>query len=338
MRIGYNPHKDKIQPISDFFHQVIIPIYIPNLEGYFEDSFEILKYTLESLFRTSHKKTYFTLINNGSCKNVVEYLNDLLENGLVHEVMHTSSIGKLNSVLKGITGHNFKMVTISDADVLFLNDWQEETYKVFNSFSKCGAVSPVPSPKVLKQYTSNAIVDNLFSRKLKFSKVLNPNALQHFAKSIGNPNFYNEYHLESYLTIQENNQRAVIGAGHFVATYRGDIFSEEGVRYSKYSLGGGSENKILDEPVLLKGYWRLSTLDNYAYHMGNKDEEWMSKLVNNLSNHTNKIVEMKELNKVKTSKLALWFYEVFFKILKKKIFWFFFLRYKGLSDVASKNY
>ena len=43
MRIGLNPHKDKLQEESDYIHQVIIPVYIPNMDGYFKDVFEILK-------------------------------------------------------------------------------------------------------------------------------------------------------------------------------------------------------------------------------------------------------------------------------------------------------
>ena len=62
MRIGFNPHKDKIQVASDYFHQVIIPVYIPNQEGYFKDSFSILKLCLNSLFKTSHIQTYFTVV------------------------------------------------------------------------------------------------------------------------------------------------------------------------------------------------------------------------------------------------------------------------------------
>ena len=44
MRIGFNPNKDKKLIKSDDFHQVIIPVYIPNNKGYFKDSFIILKY------------------------------------------------------------------------------------------------------------------------------------------------------------------------------------------------------------------------------------------------------------------------------------------------------
>ena len=42
MRIGFNPNKDKPKSTSHYFHQVIIPVYIPNQEGCFKDSFAIL--------------------------------------------------------------------------------------------------------------------------------------------------------------------------------------------------------------------------------------------------------------------------------------------------------
>ena len=119
MRIGYNPHKDKPQDKSEYTHQVIIPVYIPNFDGYFKDSFEIVQQCLNSLFFTSHNKTFFTVVNNGSCKEIADYLNQLFEQQKIHEVIHTENIGKLNSVMKGLVGNNIRLVTISDSDVLF---------------------------------------------------------------------------------------------------------------------------------------------------------------------------------------------------------------------------
>ena len=36
MRLGFNPHKDEQQIKSDYFHQVVIPVYILNEEYYFK--------------------------------------------------------------------------------------------------------------------------------------------------------------------------------------------------------------------------------------------------------------------------------------------------------------
>ena len=107
MRIGFNPNKDKILTASEYFHQVIVPVYIPNQEGYFKDSLQVLKYCLESLFKTSHNKTYFTVVNNGSCAEVKNYLDSLYQEEKLQELIHTTGIGKLNAILKGLTGHQF---------------------------------------------------------------------------------------------------------------------------------------------------------------------------------------------------------------------------------------
>ena len=171
MRVGFNPNKDKVLPKSDYTHQVIVPVYIPHQNDYFKDSFQILQLCLESLFKTCHAKTYITVVNNGSCVEVVNYLNQLHQEVKIQELIHTTAIGKLNAILKGLSGHQFPLITITDADVLFINHWQKATYEVFEAFPKAGVVSTTPSSKVLKQYTGNVIVSNLFSKKLQLDNL-----------------------------------------------------------------------------------------------------------------------------------------------------------------------
>lgn len=338
MRVGFNPHKDKIQIESDYFHQVIVPVYIPNQEGYFKDSFEILKLCLDSLFVTKHEKTFITIVNNGSCIEVVAYLNDLFHKNKIHEVIHTTNIGKLNAVLKGISGNNFPLTTVSDADVLFLNGWQEASYSVFDSFSKTGAVCPTPSSRSLRTITANVYWDLFFSNKLKCTPVVNPDALKMFALSVGDASFYNPVQLKKYLTVTNEDKKAVVGAGHFVTTYRSQVFDDLESRFATFKLGGDSEGQFLDLPVVKKGFWRLSTADNYAYHMGNVSEDWMkvevSKLIQNDKKST---FELKPIQS--SSKLAYFVKSKLFAklILNKKVMRYF-LIWKGLSKEEAKNY
>jgi hypothetical protein len=339
MRVGFNPNKDKIQEPNEFFHQVIVPIYIPHQEGYFKDSFIILQYCLNSLFKTSHTKTYFTIVNNGSCDVVVDYLNSLHQENKIQELIHTTNIGKLNAVLKGITGQRFPLITITDADVLFLNDWQKATYEIFESFPKAGVVSTTPNSKMFRYLTSNLLFDKGLSKQLFFTKVLNPFAMQTFGHSIGNPKLYNKVQLDKYLTLSKGNVKAVIGAGHFVATYRGDIFDNLKQRNSIYSLGGNSEGDVLDKPVVQNGYWRLSTENNYTYHMGNTIEDWMSKKMESLIKNKDVYNAIPRIEKVYSNNLANWVKnKVFSRLLFKKPVWNFFLRYKGLTIEEAKKY
>jgi len=338
MRLGFNPNKDQETVSLSYSHQIIIPVYIPNQNDYFKNSLTILKLCLESLFLTVHKKTFITVVNNGSCDEVKNYLHELYLEKKIHEVLETANIGKLNAILKGIVGHNFPLITITDSDVLFLNGWQKATYSIFENFPRAGVVCPTPSSRSLRTYTSNIYWDNFFSKKLAFSKVKNPSALKNFAISVGNPDFYNESHLENYFTISNKNEKAVIGAGHFVGTYRGEIFNSLEVKYSNYKLGGNSESKILDIPVVKNGFWRLSTEDNYACHMGNVVEKWMYDEVSKLE----KDVKETDFELKPIGSSSKWFYiiksKIFGKFILNKKIMKYFLIFKGLPSKDAEYY
>ncbi|KFF18257.1 glycosyltransferase family A protein [Flavobacterium hydatis] len=274
MRIGFNPHKDQVLPKSEYLHQVIIPVYIPNQEGYFKDSFEILKLCLNSLFCTVHKKTFITIINNGSDIVIAEYLDLLFKQDKIQEIIHTENIGKLNAILKGLAGNNIELVTISDSDVMFLPNWQVETSRVFTTVPDAGVVGIVPQFKMYEHYCGNVIFDNLFNKKLKLIPVKNKEALIRFYDSIGWDRSYNQDYLKFNLGIEvKKDLNVLVGSGHFVATYKKDIFGEL-ISFISYKMGGDSE-RYLDKLPLKKDYWRLTTQDNYAYHMGNVIEDWM---------------------------------------------------------------
>jgi hypothetical protein len=274
MRIGFNPYKDQLQEKSDYLHQIIIPVYIPNQEGYFKDSFKILQLCLESVFSTIHDRTFITIVNNGSGGFVKDYLNELLKTDRIQELIHADNIGKVNAILKGLAGNEIELVTISDADVLFLPNWQKETVKVFSQLPKAGVVGIVPQFKTYEVNCGPVIFDNFFNKKLKFIPVKNTNALIHFYDSIGWDRNYNKDYLRYNLGLEVNaDLKVLVGSGHFVATYKKEMFQEIKT-FIEYKLGGSSEG-YLDKAPLKKGYWRLTTYDNYACHMGNTFEDWM---------------------------------------------------------------
>ena len=274
MRTGFNPYKDQPTEKSEYLHQIIIPVFIPHFDGYFKDSFAILKLCLQSVFTTVHDKTFITVVNNGSCETIKQYLNNLHATNQVQEVIHTTNIGKLNAILKGLAGNTIELITISDSDVLFLNGWQHETTTIFKELPKVGVVGIVPQFNMHKVHSSNLLFDTLFSNKVKFLPVKNKEALITFYDSINWERNYNPNYLEYSLGMEvTQNLKVLIGSCHFVATYKKDIFSEL-VSYIPYKMGGNSEH-YLDELPLKKDYWRVTTYDNYAYHLGNTVEDWM---------------------------------------------------------------
>lgn len=338
MRQGYNPQKDKAEVLSDHFHQVIIPVYLPAQGDYFKDGLQILRFCLESLLLTIHPKTFVTVVNNGSSADVAAYLEDLRAGGSIHELIQTVNIGKLNAVIKGLGGHSFGFVTVADADVMFLNGWQNACYDIFAHFPKAGAVCTTPSSKSLRTHTANIWSELLFSDKLDFRKVEDADALKAFAHSVGNPDFYSKAQLERYLTVSSKGKSAVVGAGHFVTTYRGDVFENLSRRFSQYKLGGDSEDEILDKPVTANGFWRLSTTANYTYHMGNVAEDWMIATLHDIK-PSNQPVSAPALSPKKIPGLFKRSVDRLFAIIlsrKKTAVWL--LRLKRMSASDAKNY
>ena len=338
MRKGLNPHKDKPQEQSQFVHQVIVPVYIPNQEDYFEDAFKIFQICLQSLFKTVHNKTFISVINNGSSKEVKEYLDQLFITQKIHEVIHTSNIGKLNSIVKGLVGNNIELVTIADSDVFFLENWQQQTVRTFNAFPKAGVVGIVPQFRIFSKLCGNLIFENLFSHNLKFTEVTNPEALKKFYKSIWGEGAYNPVYLKWNLTIQNKNGTALVGSGHFVATYRKAIFNETKT-YFGYKMGVDTE-LYLDQIPLKKGLWRLTTNDNYAYHMGNAFEDWMQQTLDKISSNTTKNETLLEVPEVKNSTKISYFIKnkLFIKFFNKKPLRRFFYKIKGLPKHEIGNY
>lgn len=336
MRVGYNPQKDKSITSSGYLHQIIIPVYIPSQEGYFKDSFEILKLCIASLFATIHDKTFITIVNNGSDKIIVQYLDSLLEEHKINELIHTENIGKLNAILKGLAGNDIELVTISDSDVLFLPDWQNETIKIFSEVPKVGVVGIVPQFKMYETNCGNVLLDTLFTKKLKFIPVKNKEALISFYDSIGWDRNYNQDYLAFNLGLEINeNLHALVGSGHFVATYKKDVF-EEITTYIGFKMGGTSE-KYLDQLPLQKDYWRLTTQDNFAYHLGNTVEEWMytpSVLKSNESISAYNFPKNKRINK------SYYFLKnrLFVKFISIKWLMKLFLKYKKLPNTMIEKY
>lgn len=340
MRIGINPSKELQDFDAQYSHQIILPLYIPELSGYYEKSLEVFKICLNSLKKTVHKNTFITVVNNGSCNEVVDYLNKLYSASDINELIHTTNIGKNKAIIKALSMHNFKIVTISDADVLFVENWQKETMKILYEFPKASVVGLVPQFNIFKSLSFNLIFDNFFSKRLKFTKVKNPKALALFYKSIGWKDDYNQNYLKYILTLtSKNGVDAVVGSGHFVATYRRESIKTSFSGEIKNGLSSKFDRELLDVPSLKLDMWRLTTSKNFAFHMGNQPEEWMyDELKKSIVNNDNKI----EYKKSRTYKIKLLSHylknHIFRKILQNKYIYRKFMTYKGLPKEVAKDY
>lgn len=339
MRKGKNPQKEAVLEKDEFVFQIVIPVYIPNLKDYYTESFKVFKNCILSLQKTVRKKSFISIVDNGSCSEVVQFLNEQYIAGRINEIVHTKNIGKLNAIIKGMSGHNMPLVTIADADILFKQNWQAETISVFNNFPKTGVVGLIPQFKMFASYSSNLIFDRFWNSNLKFTKVKDEDALKRFYQSIGWDDNYNKDYLSQQLTISSNNYKSIVGSGHAVATYKREIFTKIISKTSKYKLGGDSETRFLDTSVLKFDGWRLTTEKNYAFHMGNTWEAWMQEEMESLIE--NKKIKIPNLQSPVLSTKPFWVFiksRLFQKFLKWKPFYRFFLSRKRLPKQMIQTY
>jgi len=285
MRIGFNPAKENKEIVIENYHRVIVPVYIPNFEGYFANLFDVFKLCLESLLLTSHSKTRITIYNNNSHPDVKAYIDEKYNTSeLIDQVFHSKeNLGKINAILAAAKGNLEPLITITDADVLFKQGWQTAVEKTFVDFPEAGMISPVPSSKVFKMFTANNWYYGFFKGKLAFEKVEDPEAMHRFDLSLGNDELmYKPIHLKKYLVLKNKKASAVMGCGHFVATLKREVFDRGSNKPAFIKIVGGVERKFIDTPNEELGLLRLATKGNYAYHMGNNTEPWMYEEFNSL--------------------------------------------------------
>lgn len=336
MREAYNPNKNKKTPKALHAHRIIIPLHIPALDSYHKDALKIFELSLNSLKSTAIDTPITVVLNDCAPEIETQLFANYQEKG-IDELIISRQAGKINSILKGIRGSGEKFITIADADILFLNGWLENTSKVFREFPKAGVVGIIPQFKMYENLGYNVIYDNLFSRKLKFHPVKNPLDMEKFYESINWEKNYNKDYLKYTMTVfSKADVKALVGSGHAIATYKRELF-DNNLPFSEYLLGGNSMS-YLDQPVVEKGYWRLTTEDNYAYHMGNIFESWMEE-INFSSKNRAEEIKFPELTFKPRGKIQYFLKNKLFpKLFKFSFFKKWFFRYKKLPAEMINTY
>lgn len=141
-----------------------------------------------------------------------------------------------------------------------------------------------------------------------------------------------EYALGLQIT---ENCNALVGSGHFVATYKKDLFEQPNI-FFQFKMGGDSET-YLDKLPLKKDYWRLTTQNNYAYHMGNTLEDWMTNIQFQNQVHPELKISLLKRNKING---IMYFIKnrLFVKLFSVKIAVKLFLKWKKLPNSMIEKY
>ncbi len=152
MRIGQNPAKMRGSPAYSPKRVGLASLtYVPDLEGYFRQAREVIFVHLTSLRQslvvknTAHEDCDLCVFDNGSCPEIVRFLQEQWQSGLIDWLfLSHHNLGK-NGALNWIFGAlPNEFIGYSDSDVFFRPGWLEKTLSIFAAFPKAGMVSAQP--------------------------------------------------------------------------------------------------------------------------------------------------------------------------------------------------
>lgn len=306
MRVGINPAKLNFNVEKKYHHRIIIPVFVPNFEGYFQNLFEVIKICIESAYLTQHGRSAITVVDNASCPEVKSWLDEKFKSGEIETLItHAENIGKVDAIVGAARACREDLITLTDCDILFKKNWQEEVESLFMNFDKVGSVAPFPVARHLYYHTSSTLKSVLLNQNLSFS--FQPTDEDMLIKDVyGSYDWNYEKSYDGLLpVINSKGHKAVIGSGHQVMTIRREVFFQMPLQPSFIKIGSNSELNWIDEPINNHGYWRLSTVKNFVSHMGNNvtssEREQFANLQKN--NQVPEIIRLPKFSGKKFSKI-----------------------------------
>jgi len=238
MRTDGNPIKLNPNLCAYKTHRIIMPVYIPNEEGYYRDAFKIFTLSVNSLLNTiSLERTNITIINNASIEKVDEFIRGLQENKLIDQYIYNIvNRGKADAIIGAAKASYEPLITITDADVLFQPGWIQELETAYCNNPRAGNICPYPALHLRHYSNSSTWAGNLF--QVKRNKVVDTDTLKWLSHTLREDMF--EYRdLNNQYYIVKGGKTYLLGAGHFVAMYRRRIFDALPKQASLSGLKGG---------------------------------------------------------------------------------------------------
>jgi glycosyltransferase involved in cell wall biosynthesis len=145
MRKGQNPAKFVNDVARPERITVALLNYIPFLSGFYAETLDVLKVSLESMRRDAGLPFDLMVFDNGSCPEVRDFLVREKEEGRIqYLILAEKNMGKggaWNMMLAGAPG---EIISYTDSDVLFSPNWLKRSVEILETFPKVGMVTARP--------------------------------------------------------------------------------------------------------------------------------------------------------------------------------------------------
>src|SRR5512136_710213 len=98
-RIGINPNRGQLTRYQPARVTLAMLTYLPNQAGYFAERMAVTRLSLDSLIANTPRPYDLIVFDNGSCSELVNYLCQLRDQGLIdYLILSSSNIGKISAM------------------------------------------------------------------------------------------------------------------------------------------------------------------------------------------------------------------------------------------------
>jgi hypothetical protein len=272
VRIGQNPARIDTPAYQPQTIGVASLVYIPHLQGYFQQALEVLKLHLVSLRVNSELPFDLLVFDNGSCSEVRHYLQTMQAEGhirwLITSEVNLGKTGAMNWIFAAMPN---AIIGYSDSDVFFRKGWLRASLEVLESFPRAGLVSaqpcffdilrgegkamsnPGPEYRIEEYYPESWIVEE-YCRGINAPEALRKRYLDSPLKAIRPAN--------------ETAQMAILGGSHMQFLARREVLQQVLPLPATRGLAP-EEDRVFNQRIDRLGYWQLSTPHPWVVHLGN---------------------------------------------------------------------
>lgn len=141
-RIGINPNRGKLTRYQPARITLAMLTYLPNQAGYFSERMAVTRLSLESLITHTPQPRDVLVFDNGSCKELVDFLCQLRAEGRINYlILSSENIGKISALQVIFQAAPGDLVAYSDDDIFFLPGWLDAHLNIMDTYPHVGLVT-----------------------------------------------------------------------------------------------------------------------------------------------------------------------------------------------------
>lgn len=276
-RVGKHPLKvtGMVDHVTPAPITIVTIVYIPMQEGYWENSLAVLKKFFESLMAHTPSPFDVMVFDNGSCKEVKDYLIELQREGkiqyLILSIVNLKKLGALDFLLSTAPG---EIIAYADSDVYFLPGWLESSLDILNTYPEAGKVTACPLlVGDATRFSAYLQASQDSSIEVQSGLLIPDQFILAHQLSLGESEKRISIRSEERIDVLLNRRgcKAFLSGADFQFVIKKEVAEKmlPLVIEDPKDYYDPIYSPILEKKLDAAGYWKLTTPDYLVHHMGN---------------------------------------------------------------------